>query len=62
MKIAILLSFLVVLGSLTSCGDDILTTEQQQINVATRGMSIEEDEISQTNPNLLTDWENTVLL
>lgn len=61
MKIAILLSFLVVLGSLASCGDDILTIEQQQINVATRGMSIEEDEISQTNPNLLTDWENTVL-
>lgn len=58
MKIAILLSFLVVLGSLASCGDDILTIEQQQINVATRGMSIEEDEISQTNPNLLTDWEN----
>lgn len=62
MKIAILLSFLVVLGSLASCGDDILTIEQQQINVATRGMSIEEDEISQTNPNLLTDWENIVLL
>lgn len=59
MKIKIFLHFVVVLFFMISCKDeDVLMVEETENNIATRAIITADDE-SQTNSNLLTDWENT---
>lgn len=58
MRITILISILAAFCMVSSCGDNMVVPDQPEPCVATRALTVEDEDVSQTNPNLLTDWEN----
>lgn len=58
MKKYIFLPLTLIIIIITSCSDDIVTTSQYEPNLGTRAIITDDDDVSLTNPNLLTNWEN----